>query len=407
VVALGFTAATLLILGSCATPPKVAGLPSANREVLVRLADASDGTDLQIRCPARMLVRDPEGRRFGLNARSGVAEVVVRVVEDSRVTLDPVPGTHAWVVLTPGEGGALEVAGRRYRGELLVGAREGALVAINRLRLDHYLYGVVPGEVPASWPEAALEAQAIAARSYALHEATHRAAAVPGDPLRFDVHDDVRSQVYGGVSAENPRTTRAVDETHGLALVAGGEIVHTYFHSTCGGHTADARQVLGEPDTPAAAALRGRPCGHCTSSKYYEWEMRASLAELGDGLSRNLREAAGGRDPGRLTRIEGGRTDRAGRLLTLRATTDAGVLDLPATQARLAIGPSKLRSLLCRIDTFGSEVVASGRGWGHGAGMCQIGARELADLGRSGADIATFYYQGAHLARLPEHPSAP
>jgi stage II sporulation protein D len=130
----------------------------------------------------------------------------------------------------------LELGGKPYRGQLLVGVDKGKLRAINNLGLEQYLWGVVPDEVPHDWPAEALRAQAVVARSYAL------AVRKTGD---FDLYDDVRSQVYNGISAEEPETTTAVTATAGQVLFYGGRVATTYFFSTSGGKTASVADVWG------------------------------------------------------------------------------------------------------------------------------------------------------------------
>ena len=129
--------------------------------------------------------------------------------------------------------------GRPYRGQLEVAVVAGKLRVVNVVGLEAYVAGVVPDEVPSAWPAEALKAQAVVARSYAL--ASRRTGP-------FDLYADVRSQVYGGVRAEEPATTTAVGETSGQVLLYGGKVAQTFFFSTSGGRTASAADTWsGEP----------------------------------------------------------------------------------------------------------------------------------------------------------------
>jgi stage II sporulation protein D len=133
--------------------------------------------------------------------------------------------------------------GRRYRGTIQVDRVGQRLRAINVVRLEQYLYGVVPAEVPDDWPAEVLKAQAVAARSYAL--ATRKIGGA------FDLYPDVRSQVYRGVDEEEDTTNAAVDETAGQVLTYAGRLVIAYFHSTSGGRTASVQDVWpGSKPTP-------------------------------------------------------------------------------------------------------------------------------------------------------------
>ncbi len=146
----------------------------------------------------------------------------------------------------------------RYRGVIrIVPATDTPkLAAVNELGLDLYLRGVVPAEMPSSWPTEALRAQAIVARSYAAR------ALRPGVSY-WDVHDDTRSQVYHGLDGERSATTRAVKDTAGMVLRSGSALANTVFHSTAGGHTEHNENVFvsasGAKVAGAVSYLRGVP----------------------------------------------------------------------------------------------------------------------------------------------------
>jgi len=168
----------------------------------------------------------------------------------------------AWpapLTFNTGAGGWLTL-GRPYRGQIQVDVVDGRLRAINVVALEQYLYGVVPAEMPATWAPAALEAQAVAARSYAL--ATRKIAAP------FDVYADSRSQVYLGVSHETPATTAAVDATRGQVAMYGGKIATTYFFSTSGGETESIADAWGVQAVPYLVSV---PDPFDDLSPYHDW----------------------------------------------------------------------------------------------------------------------------------------
>ena len=144
------------------------------------------------------------------------------------------------LLFAPGAGAEpLLFDGRPYRGQLEVAVVAGKLRIVNVVGLEAYVAGVVPDEVPSTWPAEALKAQAVVARSYAL--ASRRTGP-------FDLYADVRSQVYGGVQAEEPATTTAIGETSGQVLLYDGKVAQTFFFSTSGGRTASAADTWsGEP----------------------------------------------------------------------------------------------------------------------------------------------------------------
>ncbi len=150
--------------------------------------------------------------------------------------------TAAGVTVSPNGSGLVSFGGRAYRGTLTTTASGGRLETINTVPIESYLRGVVAGEMPSSWATAALQAQAIASRSYAL--ASRRPSA------SFDVYPDTRSQLYGGVAAETARTDAAVSATTGQAVTYHGAIVQTFFFSSSGGHTESINDAWGGPAIP-------------------------------------------------------------------------------------------------------------------------------------------------------------
>jgi stage II sporulation protein D len=163
------------------------------------------------------------------------------------------------LTFSPAPGSALTL-GRRYRGRIVIDVPDGKLRAINVLPLQQYLYGVVPAEMPSTWLSAALDAQAVAARSYAL---ANRKAAAP-----FDVYADGRSQAYLGASAETPAGRQAVDETAGEVLLYDGDVADTLFSSSTGGWTQSAVDAFGAPGRPYLVSVRDP---YDTISPYHDW----------------------------------------------------------------------------------------------------------------------------------------
>jgi stage II sporulation protein D len=158
----------------------------------------------------------------------------------------------------------LRVDGTPYRGAIVVYVAGGRLYAVNHLSLDHYLRGVVPWEVPFYWPSEALRAQAVVARSYTL------ATLSPG--RRYDVLDDTRDQVYGGITAEKRSTNAAVASTAGRVVTWHGEVATTYYHSTSGGRTASSADVFS--DVGAVPYLVSVPDPYDSLSPKHRWQAR-------------------------------------------------------------------------------------------------------------------------------------
>ena len=208
--------------------PGTALSPAPVARVRVLVAEAKGAVTVSSEGPFR--VRDVFGKTYALPAGAvklgPKLEVVVNGV--SRALAGPLvflPGKAPLEVDTP------------YRGQIEVAVTGKKLSAVNAVGLEDYLAGVVPREMPAAWAPEALKAQAVAARSYAL---AHR---VRGKG--FDLYADVRSQVYGGIDAEDPRATQAIEATAGEVLTYEGKIADTLFHSTSGGSTASAEEAFG------------------------------------------------------------------------------------------------------------------------------------------------------------------
>lgn len=155
----------------------------------------------------------------------------------------------------------LHVDGNAYRGALFLHSEGSRLSVVNKLPLDRYLRGVVPWEMPDDWHREALRAQAVVARSYAL------ATLKPGK--RFDLYADTRSQVYGGIRAEDASTNRAVGATAGRVLYWNGRVATTFYHSTSGGRTAPIADVW--PRAAPLPYLVSVPDPHDGISKHHRW----------------------------------------------------------------------------------------------------------------------------------------
>lgn len=172
--------------------------------------------------------------------------------------------------LTVTGAGPLTLAGvGRYRGSLQFRAAGGGVETVNALSLDDYVRGVVAAEMPSSWSPQALEAQAVAARTFAITSHVGGAA--------FDVYSDTRSQAYRGVAAETRSTNAAVAATGGQIVTYGGRPVTTYFFSSSGGYTENVENVFGGSPQPW---LRGVPDPYdgAGGDPYHRWSYRMSVA---------------------------------------------------------------------------------------------------------------------------------
>lgn len=215
-----------------------------------------------------------------------------------------------------------------YRGRMVLERDGSRVLAVNDLGLERYTAGVVPAEVPASWPAEALAAQAVIARSYALRSRRPDAA--------YDVYADVRSQVYRGLTGEVDTTNAATRETRGEVVLADGEVAHTFFFSTSGGRTAANEEIWsGAP----IAYLRSVDDPHDDLSPYHEWTVRLSDDEAARRLS--------GLVPGSFRRLRVVSRTASGRAETVAIVGTGGSNRVPAATIRLRL---ELRSTWFRVS---------------------------------------------------------
>lgn len=308
---------------------------------------------------------------------------------------------HTQVDVIPKTDGSLYVNRKPYHGSLrLVNRPDRGLMAINVVELEDYLQGVITGEMPSLWPMAALKAQAIAARTYALYRARGRSG------WDYDVAAGTGDQVYAGIAGENTSSREAARQTRGVILLYDWKILPAYYHSVCGGHTAGNKVIFdGEDITP----LAGIDCPWCDPKmqgpggakveKYYRWQMKVPQAELLAALAKQ------GIKLDSIESIAPVRPDAGGHAgdVDIRpgpATLPARAVRMTADKFRSLIGYSKLMSPSFTCAKVGDAFVISGRGYGHGVGMCQWGARGMAAAGFSAKAILEKYYPGADIVRV-------
>lgn len=306
------------------------------RNVRVLLSGARTSATVSSPTPWRAVGLRPNGSRI-TPLRAGEAYALT-VLPDGRLTLGqgarraavftgPVRlqarSAEGWVAWGPSQ----PESSRRYRGGLRAVPAGGAFDLVNVLDLEDYLRGVVPREMPASWGDDALPAlvaQAVAARSYAL--ATLKPTA------NYDLYNDDRSQVYGGVSAEDPRTTRAVLSTRGTVLTYDGAVITAFFFSTSGGRTEDVQNVFRSSPRPYLTSV---PDPYDRISPYHVWPDPPTFtaARLGsllglDGPVADVTVVRRGVSP---RVLEARVTTRSGRRTTLTGTSMRASLGLRDT----------------------------------------------------------------------------
>ncbi|WP_095982468.1 SpoIID/LytB domain-containing protein [Melittangium boletus] len=302
-------------------------------------------------------------------------EAVVVRRRGSRLELNGAPVMGSAVRFRAGlDSQALRAGDMAVRGDVVVRLYKDGLQLINVIPLEDYLAAVLGGEMPVSFPPEALKAQAVAARTYALQKKLE----AYGAP--FYVGSSVLHQVYGGVNREDARTRIAVEATRGEVLTYDLAPIEAYFHASCGGHTESGWDAL-QRDLPYLQAV-DCPCGRLPASRWSatvtDAELRAALGQSPEGFRVTSRTA----------------THRVNRV------TASGGASVDGVTLRRKLGYTKLKSLDFDAERTSGGWRLNGRGYGHGAGLCQWGAKALADQGRSYRDILQHYYPGTELQQL-------
>jgi SpoIID/LytB domain protein len=317
-----------------------------------------------------------------------------------------------------GTGGSQLATGledRRYWGAVYITLdHDGTLIAANAVAEDKLLAGLVPAEMYPDSPPAALEAQAIAARTELLQKIGRRNLTDP-----FLLCSTQACQVYAGAGKEDARATRAIEKTRGMVLLRdGGGLVDIRYSASCGGHSEDNDWIWGGDPDPSLrghfdnakgntsritdaniSAFLDDDAGdaYCEKGKLgkgrFRWTEKLTVTDL------TTRLAADHPEIGRVTALVPKTRGVSGRIGTLTIKGEKGSIDVSGDlKIRRLLGG--LKSTLFEVKREGDTFVFRGAGFGHGVGMCQMGAISMADSGKTHAQILSHYYRGTHLHRL-------
>lgn len=238
------------------------------------------------------------------------------------------PG-NAIIVHSQINGGAVTLNRHSYRGQMVIlRGGSGRLNVVNYVDIEAYVAGVLAGEVPSTWPEESLKAQAVAARSYVLYQVEHRGG------HDWDVVATDKDQVYDGTAGEVPSIMRAVRTTRGEVLTYQEKIVKAYFHSACGGHTEDAKNVFGE----TAPYLVGVPDPYCHSQA---WKRDFSSEYL-----RRVLSTGGRKKLGTILAVKAASRAATGRVQQIVISYDGGQETIASVELRRLLGYREMRSTM-------------------------------------------------------------
>lgn len=302
------------------------------------------------------------------------------------------------IVVDPQHQTKLTFKGRVYDGVFYLIPSERGILVVEHNNLEEYLLGVVGHEMSPSWPVEALKAQAVAARNFARIKMQHKDA-------NYDLTNRPSDQVYKGSGGEVEKNVRkAVEGTAGEVLMYRNKLFSTFYHANCGGHTVNGKVLMGS-HAPNIQPLQGVTCNTCSGTYNAHWTAEISQNDIDIFVHRNSELS----DP--IVRIsiaetEDGSDQETGytkRVTALRFSAGSGSTVLSCNALQHEVGSNKLKT--CKIENIqrnkeNDSFVFTGHGFGHGVGMCQDGAKGMAQQGHNYREILAHYFPGAELVSL-------
>ncbi|HEX4682430.1 MAG TPA: SpoIID/LytB domain-containing protein [Gemmatimonadaceae bacterium] len=360
-----------------------------------------------VSAPSGLIITDRAGGFMGrtFDATSWRLEHDGRMVRAVRMDGTPTTWADGPVYARPTGNGLLDVGGKPYRGDVAFYAADSGVMIVNVVRIDDYLPGVVPLEIGtrAESDSAAVQAQAVSARSYAYTHVT-----APSSRY-YDITAGTLDQVYGGAAAESPVGSEAVESTRALVLKYAGRVVNAPYHSTCGGATAAASELWRSNDEPYLQSVSDQIPGtsryYCDIAPRFHWTRTLEAATLNAALARYLAtysKVPNGRVGVARDVFVGGHT-ASGRVATTTISTDRGSFVVRGNDIRYVLrapGGETLNSTHFLLETVAAadgslaRLIIHGNGYGHGVGMCQWGAIGRARAGQDFRTILGTYYPG-------------
>ena len=356
------------------------GIAQAGADEILRIALLQDVPSITVNSQGGIRGLGPDGRPLWKGAVRSV-----KVEGGSALRINGRKYQIHDLLLRPAGSFPLQIRKVPFRGVFRIKQRSinghDSLLLINEVGIETYLQGVVPVEISAKWHPEVLKTQAVISRTYALYQ---KQGSFGRD---YDLVASVQDQVYAGENVEDPKTDAAIKATRGEVLTYEGDLVFAVYHSTSAGPTEDAAERW-SMDLPY---LKGVSCPLDQDSPYYRWERKVDLEEVEAGLKRS------GYPVGSLATLTPLSYSKAGRVLWVRIIHSGGELILRADDFRKAVGTVLLPSTAFDLVGFGKQLLFKGMGYGHGVGLCQWGAKVLAEKGAGYREILKYYYPGVTL----------
>ncbi len=405
----GFPLLLLIILGGCKARKPARPTPQMDIEpqFWVRVLLLNDATDCKLKSQSSFSISTDENL-IETSHHFGQTNVPINIsVSEGGINIGGEEFASKEVIISPNEPYILNVNGNDYRGKLklIINVEDQSFDAINLVPLEPYLAGVVGAEMPNYWEPEALKAQATASRTYCLYIKKRF-----GNNRHWDVKRTQANQVYLGVKAESRQVWDAIIMTYGQVLVckdsAGNEdIFPTYYSSVCGGYTENSEHVFGDSFEGLVSVV----CPYCKDvarTHFFFWPM--TQFEKGTVTNKLQQRYPKLKSLGKIINIEvskqsdyPGNDEQYSRLTQVKLFGSSGKSDfLRGEDFRLSVDPSgrKIKSAIFQIVDLGDKwAFLSGRGFGHGVGMCQSGAQGMARAGKTSEEILGFYYRGSRI----------
>ena len=314
------------------------------------------------------------------------------IYNSEKFSFNPVDGNEDFI----------KVNGKKYRGKIQVSVSGNSINLINVVSLEDYVKGVLPKEMPLGKNDEnfeALKALAVCIRTYAIKK-------VQDGKIFFDLYSDTRDQVYGGVDSEHPLSNKAVDETQNLILTFEDKPALLFYHSTCGGYTESVENVFTSYSIPYMKSIEDGDEPFCKISPRYSWIETYTKEEI---ISRLINYSLLENDNYELNDISIANNFESGRVADIEIIVNRR----GGTEKNLKLHGNEIRSILRTSDNknilwstmfdvllTSDKVILTGKGYGHGVGLCQWGAIALSRMGNSFEYILDHYYPGTTIGHL-------
>ena len=360
----------------------------AAEDVFVRVAILRETKGFALSIRGKFDVMDAEKGKL-LGTQKGLRDVMV-VPDGDAIKIGEESYRVSDLKIIPHQRATVTLNNKQYRGTIeIIRSKDGkAFLVVNAVELERYVKGVLYHEMPYYWPMEALKSQAVVARTYAVYRTQ-----ISQKEL-YDVTSDIYSQVYGGRSAERYRSNIAVNRTRGEVIFYKDKIIPAFFHATCGGATEDAAELWNVNLPP----LRGVECPFCVMSPHYRWKKNFRSQSVQETLNQR------GYKLGLIKEIKVTERDRSGRIRKLQIITrDKKTVEISGKDFREIIGPNVLKSNFYDIEMKGYYFDIIGRGWGHGAGMCQWGVYGMAQQRYRYEQILQYYYPSSEIIKYKKN----